>query len=123
MTVKRESWTPERIARLGFLIGLGNTAREVAADPAIASTLNNVHRQSQRFGLSFRASRPEPFAPKVEHRLSAAAAKRGIDRPTLLQAIIAAAASDDALLENVLDDAEDVTASAPAPSAVSAEVR
>jgi hypothetical protein len=53
---RKSRWTGERIARLGFLLGLGWDAKRVAEDLIIASTPNNVHRQAQRFGLGFRAA-------------------------------------------------------------------
>ena len=54
--IRKSRWTGERIARLGFLLGLGWDAKRIAEDPIISSTPNNVHRQAQRFGLAFRAA-------------------------------------------------------------------
>jgi len=54
--ILKSRWTGERIARLGFLLGLGWDAKRIAEDPIISSTPNNVHRQAQRFGLAFRAA-------------------------------------------------------------------
>src|SRR5919197_2630100 len=54
--IHKSRWTGERIARLGFLLGLGWDAKRIAEDPIIASTPNNVHRQAQRVGLAFRAA-------------------------------------------------------------------
>ena len=48
----RQRWTGERIARLGFLAGLGWTAKKIADDPLIRSTPNNVYRQAARFGIA-----------------------------------------------------------------------
>ncbi len=45
-------WTHERVARLGFLAGLGWTAQKIADDPLIRTTANNVYRQAQRFGIA-----------------------------------------------------------------------
>jgi hypothetical protein len=59
--IPKTRWTAERIARLGFLIGLGWEAKRVADDPLIVSTPNNVHRQAQRFGLAFRAVPASPL--------------------------------------------------------------
>jgi hypothetical protein len=53
--IHKSRWTGERIARLGFLLGLGWDAKRIAEDPIIAYP-NNVHRQAQRFGLAFRAA-------------------------------------------------------------------
>ncbi len=52
MMSAKTSWTAERVARLGFLVGQGFGAKRIAEDPLIASTPNNVHRQAQRFGLA-----------------------------------------------------------------------
>ena len=49
---ERQRWTGERIARLGFLAGLGWTAKKIADDPLIRSTPNNVYRQAHRFGIA-----------------------------------------------------------------------
>ncbi len=54
-------WTAERVARLGFLIGLGWDAKRVSEDPVISSTSNNVHRQGAAFSVS-------PFAPCLSRR-------------------------------------------------------
>ena len=49
--IRKSRWTGERIARLGFLLGLGWDAKRIAEDPIISSTPNNVHRQAQRLSL------------------------------------------------------------------------
>jgi hypothetical protein len=80
--IRKSRWTGERIARLGFLLGLGWDAKRIADDPIIASIPNNVHRQAQRFGLAFRAAaaamslRP----PDAACHFDAAAVKRGLTR-------------------------------------------
>jgi hypothetical protein len=43
--IHKAHWTGERIAR-GFFLGLGWDAKRVAEDPIIASTPNNVFRQT-----------------------------------------------------------------------------
>ena len=80
--IPKTRWTAERIARLGFLIGLGWEAKRVAEDPLIVSTPNNVHRQAQRFGLAFRAVPVSPLRlpPDAAELYDAAAAKRGMTR-------------------------------------------
>lgn len=99
----RTRWSFERVARLGFLVGQGLDAKRVAGDPMIASTANNVHRQAQRFGLAFReAGMRLPHA--VACRFEAAAAKRGLSREGLIRVLLVAAGSDEALIDNILDD-------------------
>ncbi len=103
MIPRRRHWTAERVARLGFLIGLNWDAGRIAADPLIASTANNVHRQAHRFGLAFReaSSRLPPSAAAL---YDAAAARRGLTRDGLIQQLLVAAAEDASLIDNILDD-------------------
>ena len=80
--IQKTHWTGERIARLGFLLGLGWDAKRIAEDPIIASTPNNVHRQVQRFGLGFRAASAalrcncHPMPPAISRRPRPSAASR-----------------------------------------------
>ena len=100
----RTRWSFQRVARLGFLVGQGLDAKQVAGDPMIASTSNNVHRQAQRFGLAFREATPLRLPGTVANRLDVAAAKRALSRDGLIRSLVIAAASDDALIDNILDD-------------------
>ncbi len=104
--IPKTRWTAERIARLGFLIGLGWEAKRVAEDPLIVSTPNNVHRQAQRFGLAFRAVPVSPLRlpPEAVELYDAAAAKRGLTREALIRLLLVVAAEDQTLLDNILDD-------------------
>jgi hypothetical protein len=103
--IPKTRWTAERIARLGFLIGLGWEAKRVAEDPLIISTPNNVHRQAQRFGLAFRAVPASPLRlPPEAFELYDAAAKRGLTREALIRLLLVVAAEDQSLLDNILDD-------------------
>ncbi len=101
-------WTSERVARLGFLVGQGWDAKRVAADPLIASTPNNVHRQAQRFGLAFRDTLASlcRLPGEAVTLYDAAATKRGLTREGLIRMLLIAAASDAALIDNILDDGE-----------------
>lgn len=111
MTVLTETqksrWTGERIARLGFLLGLGWDAKRIAEDPIIASTPNNVHRQAQRFGLAFRAAAAAMalrLPPEAASHFDAAAAKRGLTREAMIRRLLIEVAGDSCLLDNILDD-------------------
>jgi hypothetical protein len=103
--IHKSRWTGERIARLGFLLGLGWDAKSIAKDPIIASTPNNVHRQAQRFGLAFRAA-----ATAMSLRLPAdaagqfetAAAKRSLTREAMIKLLLLEVASDPNLIDNGL---------------------
>ena len=102
----RIAWTGDRIARLGFLIGLGWEARRIAEDPLIASTANNVHRQAQRFGLAFRdvPAAPTKLPAHVGAHFDRAAARRSLTRESLIRLLLIVTADDPGLLDNILDD-------------------
>ncbi len=111
MTVETEihkaRWTGERIARLGFLLGLGWDAKRIAEDPIIASTQNNVHRQAQRFGLGFRAAAAAmslQLPPDAASHFETAALKRGLTRDAMIRNLLVEVAADPNLLDNILDD-------------------
>src|SRR6516162_6865006 len=105
--IHRSRWTGERIARLGFLLGLGWDAKRIAEDPIVASTPNNVHRQAQRFGLAFRAAAAAMSlrlpTDTVSH-LDQAAVKRGITREAMIRLLLLEIAADPNLIDNILDD-------------------
>jgi len=105
--IHKARWTGERIARLGFLLGLGWDAKRVAADPIIASTPNNVHRQAHRFGLAFRAAAAAMslnLPPDAASHFEAAASKRRLTREALIRILLLEVAADPSLLDNILDD-------------------
>jgi hypothetical protein len=105
--IHKTHWTGERIARLGFLLGLGWDAKRVAEDPIIASTPNNVHRQVQRFGLGFRAAAAAlslQLPPNATSHFEAAATKRGLSRDAMIHKLLLEVAADPSLLDNILDD-------------------
>jgi hypothetical protein len=105
--IRKARWTGERIARLGFLLGLGWDARRIAEDPLIASTPNNVHRQAQRFGLAFRAAAAAlalRLPPEAASLYDQAAAKRSLTRESMIRLLLLVVAADPALLDNILDD-------------------
>ncbi len=105
--IRKAHWTGERIARLGFLLGLGWDAKRVAEDPIIASTPNNVHRQAQRFGLGFRAAAVAmalQLPPDATNHFEAAAFKRGLTRDAMIRNLLVEVAADPNLLDNILDD-------------------
>jgi hypothetical protein len=109
MNFEPPRWTGERIARLGFLIGLGWDAGHVAEDPIIASTTNNVHRQAQRFGLSFRAAESLLVSPVLAAKFEMAAEKRGMTREALIRCLLFEIATEPNLIDNILDDQETAT--------------
>jgi hypothetical protein len=104
-------WTGERIARLGFLLGLGWDPKRIADDPIIAATANNVHRQAQRFGLAFRAAAAAGLhlPLDVASGYDAAAAKRRLTREALIRLLLITIAKEPTLIDNILDD-QDVAA-------------
>ena len=105
--IRKARWTGDRVARLGFLLGLGWDANRIAEDPLIASTPNNVHRQAMRFGLAFRATAAAlalRLPPEAVGRYDLAAAKRSLTREALIRLLLLVVAADPALLDNILDD-------------------
>jgi hypothetical protein len=105
--IRKSRWTGERIARLGFLLGLGWDARRIAEDPLIDSTPNNVHRQAQRFGLAFRAAAAAlalRLPPEATQLFDLAAAKRSLTREGMVRLLLLVVAADPALIDNILDD-------------------
>ena len=105
--IRKSRWTGERIARLGFLLGLGWDAKRIAEDPLITSTPNNVHRQAQRFGLAFRAAAAAMalrLPPEAASHFDAAAAKRGLTREAMIRLLLLEIAAEPNLLDNILDD-------------------
>jgi hypothetical protein len=105
--IHKSHWTGERIARLGFLLGLGWDAKRVAEDPIIASTPNNVFRQAQRFGLGFRAAAAAlalQLPPEATSHFEAAASKRGLTGEAMIHKLLVEVAADPNLLDNILGD-------------------
>jgi hypothetical protein len=98
MTRAGIKWTDERLARLGFLIGLGWFGDKVAAD--FGTTSENVYRQAKRFGLSFR----EAAWLRERDHFRKAAEKRGITLDELLMRLLAEIEADPVLIDNILDD-------------------
>lgn len=104
---EKHRWTGERIARLGFLVGLGWDAKRIGKDPIVRAHTNNVHRQVQRFGLSFIAARVAiavRLPPDSSQHFEEAATKRGLSRDALIRLLLLEIASDQNLIDNILDD-------------------
>jgi hypothetical protein len=89
--VARQRWENERIARLGFLMGLGWNATRIAGDHVVATTPGCVYAQARRFGLSFReADSLSLDLPLDAHRrFGDAAAKRGLTPEVLIRLLVA----------------------------------
>ncbi len=97
-------WTRDRVARLGFLVGLGLDVEGIAHDPVIDSSPGNVRRQVNRFGLALREAEDRRLSPEICDRLDVAARRRGLSREELIRTLVLVAASDPSLLDNILDD-------------------
>lgn len=107
---RKQRWTEERVARLGFLMGLGWEAKQIAEDSIIASTPGNIYRQASRCDLAFRAAAvaqkttlPCPL-PDVLAPFEAAASKRGLTCEALVHKMFAEIAASPCLIDNILDD-------------------
>lgn len=103
-------WTCRRIARLGFLIGLGWSAKRVAEDSIIATDPNNVHQRAKEFGLSFREAQTLSLdlSPEAHRRFGDAAERRGLSRDGFACLLLRVIAEHPYLAENILDDDDDV---------------
>lgn len=100
----QRSWTLDRVARLGFLVGVGLDVQGIAQDPAVDTTPGNVRRQVNRFGLALRDTVDRRLSPEICERLDVAARRRGLSREGLIHTLVIAAGSDPALIDNILDD-------------------
>lgn len=99
---KYDTWTEERIATLGYLVGSGREVEAIAEE--LGTTAGNVYRQASRFGLSFRASPGISMSTRTYKAVGAAAHRRGQDTATIVNKVLRILGDDPTLLENVLDD-------------------
>ena len=101
-------WNVKQVARFGFLIGLGWSAKRIAEDPLLACSVRNVYARANRFGLSFLEAREKSldldFPPEAHDRFVAAADKRGLSREALACVLMREIAVDPHLISNILDD-------------------
>jgi hypothetical protein len=97
-------WSAGRLARLGFLVGLGWDSRRIAEDPEIASTPATVRAQARRCGLTFRAAAGFRLPFAILGRYDAAAARRGLSREDLFRLVLLNAGAEHDLIDNILDD-------------------
>ena len=107
----RQRWTAERIARLGFLAGQGRTAKQIARDPLIRSTPNNVFRQSSRFGI-YLSEAPQgelrlrlPLATRAAFDQAASVAQLRTD--AFLRRMLIGLAADPVRLEAAAGDSQE----------------
>lgn len=99
-------WTNHRLARLGFLIGLGWDAAQISHDPIVHASEGSVYRKAGLLGLSFREAR---YQSKRLPRSSmapfeAAAEKRAMLPDVLIRQLLLVIAREPALIDNILDD-------------------
>lgn len=107
-----QEWTPERVARLGFLVGLGWDGARIAAD--FQTSANNTFRQASRLGLSFREA-TIANRDTLEGQMSGltiktfddAAMSRGISRTELVRRLMLEISCDPVLIDNILDDLDE----------------
>ena len=99
---KYDTWTEDRIATLGYLVGSGREVETIAEE--LGTTAGNVYRQVARFGLSFRTSPGISMSKRTYKAVGAAAHRRGTDTATIVNRVLRILGEDPTLLENVLDD-------------------
>lgn len=110
--VPKSRWTQDRVARLGYLVGLGWPAERIAKDPLINTQVRNVHRQVMRFGLSFREAKvtnSNSVSSKTRSVLDLEAEKRGMTPEKFIGYVMNVLANEPTLLNNILDDDESYT--------------
>ena len=98
------AWSPARVARLGFLVGLGWSAPDVGRDPLVGASSQAVRAQARRLGLGFRDAAGFRLPHAILGRLAEAADRRGLERGALIHRLLMNAGSDDDLIDNILDD-------------------
>jgi len=96
--------TYQRMARLGFLIGVGWDAKSIAEDPIIACTRSNVLRMARKYGLFDSLTLGSLHDSRFSDVFRKAADKRGLSRYDLIRRILTEIAEEPYLLENILDD-------------------
>jgi hypothetical protein len=98
------AWPKQRIARLGFLVGRGKSADEIATE--LETSSNNVSQQANRLGLLFRD--PDEIvvtlSPPAAKVLSDEAKARDCTVAELVKRILEICATEEHLLGNILDD-------------------
>lgn len=99
---KYDTWTEERIATLGYLVGSGREVEAIAEE--LGTTAGNVYRQASRFGLSFRASPGISMSRHTYRGIQDAAHRRGTDTAELVNKVLHILGGDPTLLENIIDD-------------------
>jgi hypothetical protein len=111
-----QDWTEVRVARLGYLVGIGWDGERIAAD--LGTNANNIYRQAARTGLSFheatrmRKAMRKAQEQKPDEPIFAAAKRRRITRDELIDRLLEQIESDPVLIDNILDDAEYVARAA-----------
>lgn len=99
------AWRKERIARLGFLVGRGKSADEIAIE--LGTSSSSVCQQANRLGLLFRDVTNElvvTLSPRAAEVLSAEAKARDCTAAELVKRILEICATEPHLLGNILDD-------------------
>ena len=98
-------WTPELIARLGYLCGLGWDGEAIAI--SIGTSPSNIYRQLSIYGISIRAKGATAAIelPSAASKFYTIAGKsRGLTRDAMIQKLLLEVADDPFLLDNILDD-------------------
>ena len=102
MTEKYDTWTEERIAQLGYMVGTGREVETIAEE--MGTTSGNIYRTAARFGLSVRTAPGISMSKRTYKAVGAAAHRRGTDTATIVNRVLRILGEDPTLLENVLDD-------------------
>lgn len=103
----RSRWPKPRVAYLGFLLGKGRDAKQIAADPNIQSTPATVHRYVRMMGLAFSDVPRGEYLVTLPARESALLERQASKKRQTPEALASVAlkllAQDESLMDNVLD--------------------
>lgn len=105
---KNWRWPPTRIARIGFLLGLGMSPAQIAADSFVRSTEARVRAAMLRWGLRHDGRHDGVVCIGLSHNdreaWEAEAIARGVTVSGMLRRVAGILAKDRTLFKNIIDD-------------------
>ena len=102
VTDKYDTWTEDRIATLGYLVGSGREVETIAEE--LGTTSGNVYREAARFKLSFRTAPSISMSTQTYRVFQEEAHKRGTDTATIVNRLLRILSQERVVVTNLLDD-------------------